>query len=80
MRRAGGNFRRPTRTTIESPITGKVILSGIVSWVLGIVVLGKKTFFPVFQWSIFSRQYPAPLRREGASAATYKKAPFRVAS
>jgi hypothetical protein len=52
---------------------------GIVSWVLGIAVLGEKTFFPVFQWPIINSQCPAPLRREGAYAATHKKAPFRVA-
>jgi hypothetical protein len=46
---------------------------------LGMVVLGEKTFFPDFQWPIFNSQYPAPLRREGAYAATHKKAPFRVA-
>jgi hypothetical protein len=46
---------------------------------LGIAVLGEKTFFPVFQWQIFNSQYPVTLRREGAYAATHKKAPFRVA-
>jgi hypothetical protein len=46
---------------------------------LGIAVLGEKTFFPVFQWPIFNSQYPVTFRREGASAATHKKAPFRVA-
>jgi hypothetical protein len=61
------------------PYRWKVVLFGIVSWVLGIAVLGEKTFFPVFQWQIFNSQYPVTLRREGAYAATHKKAPFRVA-
>src|SRR4030095_2067010 len=43
------------------------------------LVLGEITFFHVFQWPIFNSQYPAPLRREGAYAATHKKAHFRVA-
>jgi len=47
---------------------------GIVSWVLGMVVLGEKTFFPIFQWPIFNSQYPVTLRREGAYAATHMKA------
>jgi len=38
------------------------------------VVLGEKTFFPIFQWPIFNSQYPVTLRREGAYAATHMKA------
>src|SRR5262249_35022852 len=61
------------------PYRWKVVLLGIVSWVLGIAVLGEKIFFPVFQWPIFNSQYPVTLRHDGAYAATHKKAPFRVA-